>query len=71
MTQATDFKIPALSIRIFYQGTCSKLTTRCRGDLTYKLGFGDATDNAYVCINAKVSSALSAMDGLDYRGHAY
>lgn len=37
-TQATDSKIPALSIRILYQGNWPKLTTRCRGDLTYELG---------------------------------
>lgn len=63
-TQDTDSTIPVLSIRILYQGTCPKLTTRGRGDLTYELGIDEATDNAYVRIVANVSSGAFSNEWL-------
>jgi len=62
--QATSSKIPDLNIRILYQGTCPKLTSRGRGDLTYELGIDDTTDNVYVRITANVSSGAFSNEWL-------
>ena len=47
---------PASGVRIVYQGTCPKLTTRGRGDLSYELGVEDATGESCIRISANVSS---------------
>lgn len=48
--------ITNIAIRILYQGTCPKLTTRGAGQLTYELGIDDATGNTYIRIAANASS---------------
>lgn len=49
-------KEPSQSIRILFQGTCTKLTARGRGDLSYELGIDEAAGASYVRISANVSS---------------
>jgi hypothetical protein len=55
------------TIKIVYQGTCPKLTTRGRGDLTYELGFDDATGNPHLRIAANAGSGAFSHEwlGLD------
>ena len=54
--QAPTSKTEVLRIRILYQGTCPKLTTRGRGDLSYELGIDEVTGDSHVRISANASS---------------
>lgn len=62
--QASPEKTPAMNVRILYQGTCPKLTTRGRGDLSYELGIDEAIGDAYVRISANVSSGAFSNEWL-------
>lgn len=55
------------TIKILYQGTCPKLTTRGRGDLTYELGIDDATGSSCLRIAANAGSGAFSHEwlGLD------
>lgn len=55
------------TVKIVYQGTCPKLTTRGRGDLTYELGIDDATGNPCLRIAANAGSGAFSHEwlGLD------
>ena len=48
--------IANIALKILYQGTCPKLTTRGAGQLTYEIGIDDATGNTYIRIAANASS---------------
>lgn len=52
------------SIRILYLGSCPKLTTRGRGDLSYEIGVDEATGASYVRIASNVSSGAFSNEWL-------
>lgn len=54
--QAKTTKKSNTGIRIVFLGTCPKLTTRGRGDLSYELGIDEATGDSYIRISANASS---------------
>jgi len=62
--QGTASKQPIAGVRILYQGNCSKLTTRGRGDLSYELGIHDGTGESYVRIAANASSGAFSNEWL-------
>ncbi len=62
--QTAEAKNPITGLRILYLGTCPKLTTRGRGDLSYELGIDDVTGDSYVRISANVSSGAFSNEWL-------
>ncbi|WP_319587224.1 hypothetical protein [uncultured Desulfobulbus sp.] len=50
-------------IRILYRGTCSKLTARGRGDLSYEIGIDEDTSKSYVRISTNDSSGAFSSEG--------
>ena len=62
--QTATTKESVKTIRILYLGTCPKLTTRGRGDLSYEIGIDDATSDSYVRITANVSSGAFSNEWL-------
>lgn len=63
--QTPEAKEPKKTVRILYLGTCPKLTTRGRGDLSYELGIDETTGDSYVRISANVSSGAFSNEWLD------
>ena len=55
---------PFTNVKILFQGTCPKLTTRGAGELSYELGIDDATGNSYVRISANASSGAFSHEWL-------
>jgi len=62
--QKTPSQLPVTGIKILYQGTCPKLTSRGRGDLSYELGANEATGKPYLRISANVSSGAFSNEWL-------
>ena len=56
-------KEPTQTIRILYAGTCPKLTTRGKGDLSYELGV-DEPGESHVRISGNVSSGAFSNEWL-------